>query len=153
MAAYMVLIDHVKKKISFTSKDKCLLTKPNGGASLANVGSLSNLIHGYSAAANFLLCTNREGRQQGCYLHFDTNEDEWVRSGKVKGVGRNFIVRNNEHEKNAKSDVTHSEEPAFYYKYPLKTSRRESSRTTANEASFKNYGVALLRQEQEGQLV
>ena len=112
VAAYMVLLDHFKKKISFISQDKCLLTKPNDGASLANFGSLPNLTHGNSAAANFLLCTNSEGRRQGCYLHFDTNEDEWVYSGKVTGVGRNFIVRNNEHEKNAKSDVTHSEEPS-----------------------------------------
>ena len=126
VAAYMVLLDHVKKDISCISHSKCLLAKPNGG---------SLVTHGSSTSSNFLLCTNTEALRQGCYLYYDTNEDEWIRSGKVTGPDRHFLARHLEHTKRAEDDKN-IDDSDFYDRYPSLKSRRANS--IAVDGNFEN---------------
>ena len=110
VAAYMVLLNHVKKDISLINESKCLLAKPNS-----------------SAASNYLFCTNSESLLQGCYLYFDSNEEEWIRSVKVTGANRHFEVRDKEHQKRAESD-SNDDGSLFYDAYPSLKSKRAKSK-------------------------
>jgi len=129
VAAYMVLLNHIKRDISRIRETKCLLAPPNSitatPASETPIppSTAAPLTRGYSAAANFLFCTNSEARRQGCYLHFNVNGGEWIRSGKVTGPNRDFEVRNVEHERRAKSD-RNDDDSDFYDRYPHSTSKR-----------------------------
>ena len=93
MSAIMTLFNHTKKDI------ECL-------------DSCNTLL---SQSSNFLLATNSEAKLQGAYLYYDTNDEIWVRSGKVSH--RDFSIRHNEHQKSAASLEAKSR---FYCRYPTK---------------------------------
>ena len=56
----------------------------------------------------------------GAYLYHDSNNNNWIRSGKV--TGRGFTLCYNEHEKLAHCKRASSK---FYIRYPTKTSVRK----------------------------
>ena len=62
-----------------------------------------------------ILITNSEAKFQCTYLYYDTNDEIWVRSGKVSH--RDFSIRHNKHQKVASSLDTKSR---FYCRYPSK---------------------------------
>lgn len=104
VAAYMVWANHLKKDISCLSQTKCLLAK---------------------AGDNFLCCTNIDATHLGCYLHYNTNEEMWVRSGSATGEG-GFAKRLMQHEKRAK-DHRNDDESRFYDLFPHSDSNRSSN--------------------------
>ena len=61
------------------------------------------------------MATNSEAKLQGAYLYYDTNDEIWVRSGKVSH--RDFSIRHNEYQKSATSLEAKSR---FYCRYPTK---------------------------------
>ena len=82
--------------------------------------------------------SEEEKHKQGAYLYFDTNNDSWIRSGKV--TGRGFSIRHREHQKRAASKRTVSR---FYLRYPSKTSaRKKSSRRKGHFENLRQY-IAL----------
>jgi hypothetical protein len=91
VAAYMILLDHIK----------CDLTCLDDTMSLLNPNT-----------DRFLLCSTFPQRK-GAYLYFDTNLGAFVRSGKVSG--RSFSVRHEEHEKKSRERNASSN---FYFLYP-----------------------------------
>ena len=93
MSAIMTLFNHTKKDI------ECL-------------DSCNTLL---SQSSNFLLATNSEAKLQGAYLYYDTNDEIWVRSGKVSH--RDFSIRHNEHQKSAASLDAKSR---FYCRYHIR---------------------------------
>jgi hypothetical protein len=94
MAAIMVLFNHVKTDISCLDHNQCLLAGPTF----------------------FLKATNREAHMEGCYLHFDSNNNEWIRSGKA--VGSTFGQRNVQHKLASRLTSASSENSKFYHFYP-----------------------------------
>jgi hypothetical protein len=92
VAAYMVMVDHVKSDLSCLDESQPLLSHH---------------------CNKFLLCTSFPLRE-GAYLYYDTNRGEFVRSGKVSGRG--FGVRHTEHARESKKrNKTNS---TFYFEYP-----------------------------------
>lgn len=51
----------------------------------------------------------------GAYLYFDSNEENFIQSGKVTGISKGFRVRHKEHEKLAKLNKATRK---FYSRYP-----------------------------------
>ena len=99
VAAVMVLQSHLKDDLSSLDDSDCLLS---------------------INAANFIKCSEHPDRE-GAYLYFDLNRGVFVRSGKV--VGRGFVVRDAEHEKEAKAVTASS---FFYRMFPSVHSPRGS---------------------------
>jgi hypothetical protein len=91
VAAYMVLVGHVKSDLSCIDETMALLT-PN---------------------INSFLLSSSFPQQEGAYLYFDSNLGAFVRSGKV--TGRGFLVRHDEHEKKSRERNASSN---FYFLYP-----------------------------------
>ena len=102
MAALMILFDHVKSDIQSLGHNATLL----------------------KSVEYFLKAVNELAKLQGTYLHFDTNDNKWIRSGKV--TGRGFDVRNIEHWKCALGMYAMQ---SFYLRYPAKASVRATSST------------------------
>ena len=61
------------------------------------------------------MATNSETKLQGADLYYDTNDEIWVRSGKVSHI--DFSIRHNKHQKSAATLVAKSR---FYCRYPTK---------------------------------
>ena len=95
MAALMILFGHIKEEID------CL-------------GDNSTLL---KSAEYFIPAENEQSKLQGAYLHFDKNDEKWIRSGKV--TGRGFDMRNKEHMKCANEKYPTQ---SFYVRYPAKSS-------------------------------
>jgi hypothetical protein len=64
---------------------------------------------------------------QGCYLHFDTNNDSWIRSGSAAGKG-GFGKRLDTHRSKAESN-TNDDNSRFYHSYPSRKSRRSKNKS------------------------
>jgi hypothetical protein len=112
MAAIMVLFSHVKPDISCLDHNQCLLAGPTF----------------------FLKATNREAHMEGCYLHFDSNNNEWIRSGKA--VGSTFGQRNVQHKLASRLTSASSENSKFYHSYPFSTAAIVDKRV--KKGSFEN---------------
>ena len=100
MAALIILFDHVKYGIQALGENTILL----------------------KSSGYFRKEINELAKLQGTYLHYDTNDEKWIRSGKV--IGRGFDVRNIEHWKCA---LAHYATASFYLHYPEKARVRTSS--------------------------
>jgi len=96
----MILFDHVKEDLQSLGENATLL----------------------KSSDFFRKAVNELAKLQGTYLHYDTNDDKWIRSGKV--TGRGFDVRNIEHWKCA---LAYYATASFYLRYPAKASVRASS--------------------------
>ena len=107
-ASLLVFFKHVKKDLSCLDNTKTLLTTSN----------------------NFILVREDNEHHQGCYLHYDKNDQNWMRSGKVTGQNkeRGFKVRHEEHFKKAKADHISSNTSRFYIFYPSHESPRSQSK-------------------------
>lgn len=92
VAAYMVMVDHVKHDLSCLDESQPLLSHN---------------------CQKILLCESFPTRE-GAYLYYDTNRGEFVRSGKVSGRG--FAARHKEHETQSKK--TNKTNSTFYFEYP-----------------------------------
>lgn len=102
VAAYMVLVDHVKSDLSCLDETQCLLTHNQ----------------------NRLLLCQSFNDYEGAYLYWDTNNGRFIRSGKV--CGRGFHARHSEHLREAGKNNPKSD---FYLWYPTKTSARATSKS------------------------
>jgi hypothetical protein len=105
VAAYMVFLDHVKEDLSRLDESKSLLTP----------------------------CINRFSKLQSCneeekgsYLYYDTNNHEFIRSGKVSAKG--FGERHREHLREARKEAI--PESKFYLSYPTRENVRAKSTST-----------------------
>ena len=78
MTAIMVLFRHIKDDIGCLDDTQCLLA----------------CTHTFLDARK-----TTEKKLEGCYLYFDLNTGQWIRSGKA--IGSNFEGRDNEHRKGA----------------------------------------------------
>ena len=102
-AAYMILSEHVKKDIARLNQEDSLLS-----------GDMSKF-HDCSLVPD----------HHGAYIYYDTNNEVFIRSGKV--TNRGFRVRNDEHRLAAKNLTAKSR---FYAMYPSKLSERAGVRGT-----------------------
>jgi hypothetical protein len=84
VSAIMVIMGHVKKDIA--------VAKSNSGTSLLCQPGDSFII----------TCTDNILDLEGCYLHYDSEDACWIRSGKVIGNRQSFGARNKEHATKAK---------------------------------------------------
>ena len=100
MSAVMVLYDHVKEDIQCLDNTTLLL----------------------KSIQNFVIFGEDEERMQGAYLYYDTNDEKWIRSGKV--TGRSFLDRHKEHKKKASQSEATSR---FYLRYPSVTKSNDMS--------------------------
>ena len=58
---------------------------------------------------------------EGCYLYFDIMNGVWIRSGKVSGEGRSFLIRHEEHAGIRKPNSENAKNPGanlFYLRNP-----------------------------------
>ena len=101
MTAIMILLDQNKTDLECLDKTLSLL-KSND----------------YYVSVNSILHENK----YDAYLYYDSNNNNWIRSGKV--TGRGFTLRHNKHEKLAHCKRLSSK---FYIRYPTKTSIRKNS--------------------------
>ena len=113
MAAIMVLFNHTKADISCLDHNQCLLALPT---------KFFVKVYG----PDVLKC--------GCYLYFDLNNGEWIRSGKA--ISSNFGGRHDEHKKEARLKTASSEKSKFYNSYPSQEAPIHDSR--AQRSSFEN---------------
>ena len=109
MAALMTLFGHIKDDIESLGENATLL----------------------KSAEYFCQAVDDLEKLQGTYLHYDTNDNKWIRSGKV--TGRGFDVRNIEHWKCALARFATA---SFYLRYPAKASVRAS--TSSRNGYFDN---------------
>ena len=114
MSAIMALFQHIKVDIGCLDSTQCLLA-----------------CHG-----TFIDARKPSGKKmEGCYLYFDVNTGEWIRSGKA--IGSNFETRDSEHKKGATSKSR--SKTNFYRTYPA----RDGGGTIANESGRKGYFESL----------
>jgi len=83
----------------------------------------------------FLKATTPTGKVlEGCYLYYDTNNREWIRTGKA--VGSNFEKRHQEHLNESKLKNSNSQNSKFYSSYPSRTVNLPDQR--ARKGTFEN---------------
>jgi hypothetical protein len=112
----MTLVDHVKSDLSCLDESMSLLA-PNMN--------------------QFLPCTNFP-EHEGAYLHYDSHLGAFVKSGKV--VGRGFVVRHDEHEKESNKKKASSN---FYFLYPSRDVAAQTTKTS--KECFSLYDNLLLQ--------
>ena len=105
VACWMIVACHLKEDISCIDESKCLLANPSGN--------------------KFLVCSNEELQQLGCYLHYNRNEGIWIHSGSSTGEG-GFGKRLKTHLERASSD-RNDDDSRFYHSFPSKSSARANS--------------------------
>jgi hypothetical protein len=105
VACWMIVASHLKEDISCLDKSKCLLANPCG--------------------KNFLVCSNEELNQLGCYLHYNCNEGVWIHSGRATSEG-GFGKRLKTHLERESSD-RNNDDSHFYHSFPSKMSPRANS--------------------------
>ena len=71
---------------------------------------------------NFVIVGEDEEGMQGAYLYYDTNDEKWIRSGKV--TGSSFLDRHKDHKKKASQSEATSR---FYLRYPSVTKSNDMS--------------------------
>jgi hypothetical protein len=124
-AAYMVHFIHVKKNITCLGELRCLLAKPNTN--------------------NFFMASNEEGKLSGCYLGYDTNSDEFIRSGKSTGV-KGCVGRWAEHRTKAESDRNDAD-CDFYDLFPSRKSPRSKGKIEGIFEDLEQYVAAGFERE------
>eukprot|EP00956_Cyclotella_meneghiniana_P037122 scaffold134700_cov46-Cyclotella_meneghiniana.AAC.1 len=104
VAAYMVLLNHVKNDVSRLDETNSLLSLDT---------------------SKFVDCRSSLSMNShiGAYLYYDTNIGEFIRSGKVSAKG--FLDRHEEHAKAAAREA--SSDNKFYTLYPTKANPRSKS--------------------------
>ena len=107
VAAYMVLLDHVKHDVLRVDETISLLSINTN---------------------NFVDCNSNQSNNShiGAYLYWDTNLDQFIRSGKVSAKG--FRDRHEEHKK-AAAKHAHTDNK-FYTLYPTRDNPRSKSKIT-----------------------
>ena len=100
MAALMTLFGHVKDDTESLGENVTLL----------------------KSAEYFSQAVDDQAKLQGTYLHYDTNNTKWIRSGRT--TRRGFDVCNIDHWKCARAQFATE---SFYFRYPEKASKRASS--------------------------
>jgi hypothetical protein len=73
-----------------------------------------------SGFINFWPASNELANLEGCYLYYDSNDNEWIRSGKV--TNRSFQTRHAEHARAARLTTTADTASTFYTTYPSSAS-------------------------------
>ena len=68
------------------------------------------------------------GNLEGVYLIHDDEGGFFNRSGKVVGIGRNMLIRHNEHEKCAREQGVDNLDSLFYRSYPSKHAKLDGER-------------------------
>ncbi len=106
-AAIVTLAGHVHDEPSMVGNNDCLLKNP--------VGSSHRFIL-VTASANV-------SNAEGCYLHYDTFNGEWVRSGKVSGTQHDSKGIMDRHKEHMVSAAQNDKSSDLYVKYPAKQSR------------------------------
>ena len=106
VSASMIVMNHLKRDISCLGSEACLLAKPD--------------------STNFLPVANNLVSMWGCYLHHDTNEEKWIRSGSAAGEG-GFGGRLKTHLQRAKA-ARNDDGSRFYDDYPDRSSVRATSK-------------------------
>jgi hypothetical protein len=104
VAAYMVLVDHVKADLSCLDDTKSLLANRHSN--------------------RFILCDSFPNHE-GTYLYYDNNIEEFIRSGKV--CGRGFVERHKEHSRESRKEGNGGNH--FYFMYPTKENVSTASRS------------------------
>jgi len=113
LSAIMVLFGHVKNDITCLDLNACLLADPSA----------------------FKKATTPTGKMmEGCYLYYDTNDGQWIRSGKA--VGSNFDKRHKEHSKGSELKDSISQKSKFYSSYPSRSVNLHDNR--ARKGTFEN---------------
>ena len=100
MSSLMILMGHIKIDLNCLDNNTTLL----------------------KSCDNFEAVNDNHVNKQGAYLYFDTNNNSFIRSGKV--TGREFMKRHMEHQKMAGSDQPTS---IFYFRYPTMESTLSQS--------------------------
>ena len=109
----MVAFIHGKKNVYCIGEWRCLLFRPD--------------------ANKFFMATNDEGKLFGCYLAYNDNGEEWVRSGKATGE-KSCIGRWGQHVKKAEDD-RNTDLSRFYDEFPSEKSIQSKGKI---EGLFKN---------------
>jgi hypothetical protein len=102
----MNVSSHLKEDISRLDESKCLLTNPPCGN-------------------NFLVCSNKELNELGCYLHYNCNEGVWICSRCATGKG-GFGKCLKTHLERVLFD-RNDDDSCFYHSFPSKTSALANS--------------------------
>jgi hypothetical protein len=109
----MVMFDHIKPDVSCLDQNQTLLNN----------------------TSSFLKATtNREGGLEGCYMYYDMNNHEWIRSGKA--VGSNYKKRHTQHGKSATLSDAESQKSKFYSSYPSRDANLPD--TSGKKGEFEN---------------
>jgi hypothetical protein len=108
VACWMIVASHLKEDISCLYKSKCLLANPCGN--------------------NFLVCSNKELNQLGCYLHYNCNKGVWIHSRSATGEG-GFGKHLKTHLERASSD-RNDDDSHFYHSFSSKTSAPANSNSS-----------------------
>ena len=93
VAHWLVVACHLKEDISCLDESKCLLADPSGN--------------------KFLVCSNEELNQLGCYLYYNCNGGVWIHRGSATGEG-GFGKRLKTHIERASSD-RNDDDSRFYH--------------------------------------
>jgi hypothetical protein len=132
VSAIMVIVGHVKKDIA--------VAKSNSGTSLLCQPGDSFIIAGTDNILDL----------EGCYLHYDSEDACWIRSGKVIGNRRSLGARNKEHATKAKEQSMDALKSKFYRTYPSKSA---PSRGRARDGYFEDLklyvGLGFSRKQPE----
>ena len=113
VAAVMVLKGHARKNLEgiVDRGQVCLLRPPGAGGKFVPLSKSSEMA----------------SKLQGCYLYFDPEQGNWIRSGEVSG--RPFQERLKEHEARSKLRDEKDVESKFYTSYPSKDTQIDVSKT------------------------
>lgn len=105
-AAIVTLAGHVRDEPAMVSEKDCLLKNPSG------TRNRFILVEADTDVSN----------AEGCYLYFDTENAEWVRSGKVAGTEHDSKGIMDRHEEHVASASRNDNSSDLYVKYPGKQS-------------------------------
>ena len=82
---------------------------------------------------NYIKVSEEDVNKHGAYLYYDSNDEKWIRSGKV--TGRSFATRDHEHKKKASAKFLSSK---FYRRYPSQNRHTTSGSTAGRKGNFEN---------------
>ena len=92
---------------------------------------MTRLLKNPTTCNSFLPVSNRIESYVGCYLYFDNNKQQWVRSGKAN---KSFQARHKEHEKESMN--LHADSSKFYLSYPHKSKYERDESIVTRRAWF-----------------
>ena len=119
----LLTLNNVNQEMVWRHSCSISITFPQGFRISKNIGHPTSGSGGKKTAKRYLKSKQTHkhtNNKQGPYLYFDTNNENWIRSGNVTGRGLSF--RHAEHEKKAKARITNSR---FYLCYSTENSARK----------------------------